>query len=305
MNKNRRKTAKIFIFSLICTFFSIFIISCKTSPKRVMEITLVRDSAIEMLENANAGILSGDYEKAEGFLIKAFSQAMSIDNYDLLTSVSLAYVSLYLSNNPPNKAEAYKYLEKANLFAKYSTNPELNLSLCVLSEIRINLNAETNTDYNQLLTLLKQNEGAVKKDLYSYAQFQSTYGDIYRKQEKYQLAIQNYQEAIKVFKEECYLSELGITCYKLAQVNSLSGNKKTALEAIDEAINYDRAAENTLALGTDYYAKGLILTKTNPSKTDEDLAKYCFEHSADIFLATGKDLENLAERSLKAAENLK
>ena len=77
-------------------------LSCGSKPKREMEITTIHSNANEMLESANASILSGEYDKAQYFLDQAAKLSMTVDDYDLLTSVSLAYVSLDLSYNPPH-----------------------------------------------------------------------------------------------------------------------------------------------------------------------------------------------------------
>ena len=66
---------------------------------------------------------------------------------------------------------------------------------------------------------------------------------------------------------------------------------------------YDRAAENSMALGTDYYAVGLIHLKGNPTANDKTQALNAFNHSADIFTSIKET--DLAKRSRDAAEELK
>ena len=68
---------------------------------------------------------------------------------------------------------------------------------------------------------------------------------------------------------------------------------------MEQAIFYDRAAENSLALGTDYYAVGLILTKGQPDSEEKERARQAFTHSAEIFTAVKAD--ELAKRSREAA----
>ena len=72
---------------------------------------------------------------------------------------------------------------------------------------------------------------------------------------------------------------------------------------MEQAIYYDRAAENSLALGTDYYATGLILTKGSATTSEKERAVAAFTHSAEIFTAVKED--ELAKRSREAAEQYK
>lgn len=301
LKKNQKS---IFIITTLFIFSGLFF-SCGSKPKREMEITIIHSNAKEMLESANTNILSGDYEKAKYFLNLSYNQAMTVDDFDLLTSITLAYVSLNLSYNPPLTEEAEKYLEKAKIFAKYSVNNEKQTALCVLNETRIKIADSSDTiDYNSLIDKLDKYKKSIKEDPYNEAQFDSARGDIFRVQKNYSKAEDSYEQAVKLYTDNCYLSELGITWYKIAQVRSLNNKKTAALEALDKAIFYDRAAENTLALGTDYYVKGLILLKGNPSLQDKEDAKFSFTHSTDIFTAAGDGMKSMAEKSRKAAEEL-
>lgn len=300
------KKNNIIISGILLSLFTILqFTSCGSKPKREMKITLIYSNANEMLESANASILSGDYETAEYFLNLGYSQAMTIDNYDLLTSICLAYVSLNLSYNPPATDNAKFWLNKARTFANYSVAAEKQNAMCLLSEIRIDITtSEASTNYEQLLKNLKDNEKYVKADPYSLAQYCSAYGDIYKVQSNYKDAEDSYKEAAELYTKNCYLSEIGITWYKIAQVRSLNNKKAAALDALNKAIFYDREAENTLALGTDYYVRGVILLKGTPTPEEKAEAKFSFEHSADIFTAAGIGMESLAIKSLAAANEL-
>ena len=277
------------IFILICAGFVLS--GCSSAPKRSMIVSNIYDSSISMLESANASILLGDYSKADLLLKDAYNSAMSIDNYDLLTSVLLARVSLDLSYNPPKVDLATESLEKAQVFAKYSDYSEKQTALCILAEVRIATTAaSTGTqeqNYNSLLSKLEENKPAVKGDPYNEAHFDSAAGDIYKLQNKYTEAEEAFLAATKSFTDNLYLSEIGINWYKVAQVRSLNNNKQGALEAIESAIYYDRLAENSIALATDYFAKGSILQKGNPSASEKEAADFAFQHSKDIYASVG------------------
>ena len=202
-----------------------------------------------------------------------------------------------------DKELAKEYLEKAWEFAKYSSNPEKQKAICTLNKVRIQI-TDTSSAYSELIETLDNNQKFIKDDKYYCAQFESTYGDIYRAQSNYPLAEETYEKAVKLYTDNQYLSEIGITWYKIAQVRSLNDKKAQALAALENAIFYDREAENTLALGTDYYIKGIILMKGTPTPQEKTEAKFAFKHSADIFTSAGNGMEEMAAKSLKAAEEL-
>ena len=99
------------LFIPLIFFICLCLTACSSGPKRHMSITTVKDSCRDSIEAANACILSGNYQQAESILEIAKTQAISIDSYDLLLSVSLARVSLYLSYNPPEIEKADSYLK--------------------------------------------------------------------------------------------------------------------------------------------------------------------------------------------------
>ena len=270
--------------------------ACSSAPKRSMQVSTIYSSAVEMIESANACILSGDYDKAGFFLSAAENQAMSIDNYDLLTAAALARCSLNLSLNPPQIETAQKYVDYAQKFLKNCVDPKKQNAVVSLSQARVEI-AQGRCTVN-----LEDLKKELKADDYYSAQVLQVEGDVYKLKNDYAQADKSYSAAAKAFTDNRYLSEIGICWYKAAQARSLAGNKDGALQAMEEAIYYDRAAENSLALGTDYYAVGLILTKGSSSSSEKERAIEAFTHSAEIFTAINED--ELAERSRKAAKEL-
>lgn len=273
-----------------------------------MQVSTIYSTAYEMIESANACILSGDYDKAGFFLSAAENQAMSIDNYDLLTDASLARCSLSLSVNPPDIETAERYVGFAQGFVKNCVNPKKQQALVALNEVRIetakgNLDENANVNISALLNKLEENKKDVKGDPYYEAQFTLAQGDAYKLKKDYVQADKSYTAAAKEFTDNRYLSEIGISWYKAAQARSLAGNKDDAIKAMEQAIFYDRAAENSLALGTDYYAVGLILAKGSPTPGEKERAVEAFTHSAEIFTAI--DADELAKRSRTAAAEVK
>ena len=296
----RNRTVIVIVFLTLLT-------ACSSAPKRSMQVSTIYSSATEMIESANGLILTGDYERAAFFLTAAEKQSMSIDNYDLLSAVALARCSLCLSYNPPKIEQAQNQIELAQSYIKNCSNPSKQAGIVELSRVRVKvtsagISAAEKPDTASLISTLEENKKAVKGDPYYEAQFVQVSGDVYKLSKNYSEADKAYTAAAKAFTDNRYLSEIGICWYKAAQVRSLGGNKNEALAAMEQAIFYDRAAENSMALGTDYYAVGLILLKGSVNQTERQKAADSFNHSADIFTSINQD--ELAKRSRDAAKEL-
>ena len=295
---------KSFITAAVSGLLLLFLnTACSSGPKSQMFITTVQDSCLDSIEAANACILNGNYEQAEELLEKARLLAVSIDNYDLLLSVSLTHVSLYLSYNPPEIEKAKQYLNQANELTGNTNRMQESELLCAMSEARI-LIAQNDIQKNFKMIVDKMDDAkkVFKNNPYNHAQCDSILGDVYRLSGKYKDADKIYKESAKLFTDNRYLSEIGITWYKIAQNHSQSGNRKEALEALETAIFYDRCAENSMALGADYYIRAVILLKASPSEKDKADAKKALKHSAEIYSAAGR--KELAEKSLELLKSL-
>lgn len=297
MNKNH-----VCKFTVILLTTCLLSLSCSSAPKRAMEINTIQTLCTTTLENANSNILNGNYDKAKTLLSQASNLALSIDNYDMMISTQLAYVSLFLSHNPPDSESAMDHYLEAQEFVPFSNNPDRNKALCSIAKTRIAISTNSiSLNYDSLIKELSNTQKEFSKDPFNQAQCFSILGDLYRIKHDYTKAEKAYSDAVKQFTNERYLSEIGITWYKIAQNRSLSGNKKGALEALNKAIYYDRCAENSMALGSDYYIKGVILLKGKATETERIEAKTALKHSANIFDACGN--VDMANRSLSVIES--
>ena len=294
---------KSFLSAAVISIIVFINAACSSGPKRAMFISTIHNSCVDSIEAANSCIINGNYSQAEELLIKAKSQAISIDNYNLLLSISLTHVSLYLSYNPPAIDKAKLYLEQAYSLIDNTNKREESELLCAMAEARI-LIAENDVknNYKTIVDKMDNAKKIFKNQPYNHAQCDSILGDVFRLSGNYKEADKIYNEAAKLFTDNRYLSEIGITWYKIAQNHSQSGNLKEALKALDTAIYYDRCAENSMALGADYYIKAVILLKGSPSDANKSEAKKSLKHSAEIYNAANRS--ELAEKSLELLKSL-
>ena len=157
----------------------------------------------DTLGNRMKELESSIYDKAGFFLSAAENQAMSIDNYDLLTDASLARCSLSLSVNPPDIETAERYVGFAQGFVKNCVDPKKQQALVALNEVRIetakgNLDENANVNISALLNKLEENKKDVKGDPYYEAQFTLAQGDAYKLKKDYVQADKSYTAAAKI-----------------------------------------------------------------------------------------------------------
>ncbi|MCR4790747.1 MAG: hypothetical protein K5839_06670 [Treponemataceae bacterium] len=287
-------------FTSVLLFF-LLPLSMFAANKRVMYVDKVSTSANTLINNANDKIACGYIDDAYYFLDKAYKLAVSVDNYNLLTKIEITRINAMLSSSSIDYQKADELLENAYYFASCSNDNQKNSALCLLCEIRLNLSKNTG-DYEAMLSKLNTNQTYFKKNLFEQAQFESVKADLYAAQKNYSAAESSYLNAVNTFTKESYLSEIGITWYKIARVRFLNGKVDSSLEALNSAIKYDRDAENSFALGSDYYLKGIILSSEKENAASIEKAKKAFYHSAEIFNAV--DNESAAKRSMEEFEKL-
>lgn len=290
-------------------FLALLVFSgCFSEPKNV-EIRDKRQQAEYFLQEGKKSLFNGLFEKSQELFQQGKTIALSVDDASLISSFYLAellsYFSLYTQGNTLEKQNFMEATEnlltQAETWAKQSNNKEL-LSLCSLYRIRFNLLFEKNLVISTLIKQAEKNRTVLQKNPYNEGTLDFLIGDLYKGDKKYSMAEKYYKRALHSFEKSQNLSELALCWYHIGQVRSLGGNRKEALEAIKNAISYDRKAENSYGLGLDYYILGIILTKGKTSPADKTMAKNYFLQSAIIFDSAG--FIELSERSRVKANSI-
>lgn len=302
------------IFLLFFLLFS-FLISCSSAPKRAMVVTDTYELAYSRLESANEDLLSGKLQNARMNLSQSYNLALSIDNAPLLCKVCLSGVSYKIlesqvqnqnetenqnSNEESQKISAYSksfldekidfVLGEAKSAANRSTDRKPLLDLCKVYEVQknlVDLDSDKTFDGKNLLAILDSSEKSVSKEPYYLGYLERTRGDVFMKMNDFEGARKSYLSAAEIHRKSRYIYEIGLDYYKAARASSLSGDKKNAVSAIENALKYDRDAENSAAISLDYLAYSKILLKGNPM--EEDVKK-------------AESLKNLSEKIAAASE---
>jgi tetratricopeptide (TPR) repeat protein len=87
--------------------------------------------------------------------------------------------------------------------------------------------------------------------------------------------------------------------YLTASIRSVSGRYQGALDALEEALSYDRRAENTYGLGMDWKAMGDVYKRAEK----DGAADIAYRRAAEIFRSINMERE-AAEAEGKAGEQI-
>ena len=248
----------------IILIFSAIIASCSSAPKRTMQISSNYQKASNRYEKANAQLITGEFNNAGANLSQAYDIAVCIDSEELLCKICLSAV-VYKSSAKESaqfftdKTES-DLLKEAKQYASYSEN-NLLLQICKIYEAKIFGTEE----YIKELESIEKN---LSKEPFYQGYLFRTLGDLYSNKKDYATAAVEYKKAAEIHTKNRYLYEVGLDWYYAARSYSLAGNKKEAVSAIKNALKYDRDAENSAAIASDYKAYAQILSKHSPSQEE-------------------------------------
>jgi tetratricopeptide (TPR) repeat protein len=254
-----------------------------------MVVTSVIDKAGERYEMANAALAAGKTESADSYLTEAYTLALSVDNDTMICKILLSRVSLELaSGNAASRTVLSDLLNRARAAARISPDREKLEAVCTLYDAACMVAASSSEkkDLAQSVdTLVLPLEKILSKDLYYLAFLYRVRGAAASLSGLEYEAAQCYEKAAGFHTRGRYIQEIGLDWYSAARSYSRMGNRDAALSLLERALIYDRDAENTAALGADYYAQALILSKTGSSAEDRDRAVIAARRSQAIYQA--------------------
>ena len=147
-------------------------------------------------------------------------------------------------------------------------------------------------DAKNYVSMLEKVKSSILKEPYYLAYLARTTGDILMASEDFESARKSYEKAAKIHTKERYLLEIGLDWYCAARASSQNGQKTEAIAAIQNALKFDRDAENTKGIASDYMAYSKILLKGNPSEEERKFAEELAVWSVKILDAGKRQTEN-------------
>ncbi len=275
---------------------------CFSSPKRPMLKTDIRNQADALFQTANNELTANSLKNAGLHLSQAEKLAMSVDDSNLLCRIYLsALVYRLFTGLPDDEAETSPFYKKDAFYLYQSAFENASLcegkarkmllAVCEIYRMRILLSQKNLPGKGEAIAILRNSEKAVSSEPYYYAYLCRTCGDILTFYSDYSAADAYYLSAAKIHGKKRYLSEVALDWYLCARERSLRGNKKSALEAISNALKYDKDAENSAGIASDYFAYAKILVKGSPSVSEKESAVKTAKRASEIYSSAGFETE--------------
>jgi len=278
---------------------------CSSAPKRPMVITEKYELSSTELENGNRDLAGGNFVNADKHFTEAYKLALSIDNSDLISRVLFSQIA-YQTSMPgfeySNTAETL--LVQARRHAARADNCVILSAVCDIYEAHI-LIASASAAENQGADAEKlciKNEKILEKDPYYAGFLYYTLGDALIIEKKYTDGETAYLKAADIHTKSRYLQEIGHDWYAVASARSLAGKKQSAIDALEQALAYDRNAENTAAIASDYLAAARVLAKAPATEEEKKAAAEKAVYAASMYRAV--NLEESAKRCDVFVQNI-
>lgn len=261
----------------------LLLMDCSSIPKRPAEISTGRKLVEAQLELANRETDRGNYEESLKVLEEARRLAVSTDNPRLLIRVKLSRGNVLYSlgrgdeaaavwNSALAEAESAGEKELAGVVRIYMGRARLLAHSSTADEVKSQVNKEL---------------GNIKSDQLSIALGWTVIGLAEKERRRWAEAETAIKKALEIHEKGNYLEQAAYDWYLIASVRSRAEQYNSAIEALQTAIGFDRRAENTYGLATDWRALGDVYTKAGSQA--EAVAAY--RRSADIFRSAGLEQE--------------
>jgi tetratricopeptide (TPR) repeat protein len=268
-----------------------FLGACSTAPKRPVEVFTIQKQTETQLNLANHEADRGNYQNALDLLEEAQRLAVSTDRPPLLIRVWLSRGNVLLSLGRVEDAQVL--WETALAEAERAGHRGL-IAACRIYQARalLLLAGPRGPDQAEEVKFRVNGElGFLKGDPLNTALGWTVIGMAEQSLGRWTEAERALERALDIHDKERYLELAAYDWYRIASVRSLSGQYEPALEALAQAMVFDRRAENSHGLGMDWRALGDVYAKAG--RPEEAAAAY--RRSADIFRAIG--LEKNAEEA--------
>jgi tetratricopeptide (TPR) repeat protein len=250
-------------------------VGCSSAPKGQPETRTTRRAGSSRLEEANKEADRGNYANALSLADEARRFAFAADDPALIIRSGLSRGAILAGLGRAGEAQAA--FEAALAEAERIRSAEL-AAACRLHIARQDLRdgsrgaAEIRDEARKDMALIKTEQADLalgwtvialaEKELGSWAE-----------------AEKSIKNALDIHVKGGYLEQAAYAWYLIASIRSVSGAYQGALDALEEALSYDRRAENTYGLGMDWKAMGEVYKKAGKDAA----ADIAYRRSADIF----------------------
>jgi tetratricopeptide (TPR) repeat protein len=266
---------KIVRTALLIVCFPALFSGCSSAPKGPPENRTGRRAAASQLETASREADRGNYAGALALADEARRFAVAADDPPLIIRSGLTRGAILVSLGRSGEARAA--FEGALAEAERIRDG----SLAAASRVHIARQqliegsrgaAEVREQAKQEIALIKTEPSDLALGWILVALAEKELGN-------WADAEQGIKNALNIHIKGSYLEQAAYDWYLIASIRSLSGAYQDALDALEEALSYDRRAENTYGLGMDWKALGDVYQKAGK----DGAADIAYRRAADIF----------------------
>jgi tetratricopeptide (TPR) repeat protein len=275
------------LFVCVVLLFS----GCSSAPKGPAETRTRRRAASDQLEAANREADRGNYTGALSLANEGRRFAVAADDPALIIRSGLSRGAILAALGRTGEAQAA--LAGALAEAERIRNAPLSAAARVYIARQQLLEgsrgaADVRDQVKKEIPLLKAEQTDLALSWTVVALAEKELGN-------WTEAEQGVKNALDIHAKGGYLEPAAYDWYLIASIRSVSGRYQGALDALEEALSYDRRAENAYGLGMDWKAMGYFYTMEGTDAA----AVIAYGRAADIFRSNNMTKE-AAEAESKA-----
>jgi tetratricopeptide (TPR) repeat protein len=271
---------RIKITTVFLLLFLLLFASCSSVPKRPAEIFAVLSMTETQLGLANKEADQGNYTEALNLLSEAWRLAVLSDRPQLRIRVNLSRGNvLYALGRITEAEKIWKEAEAEALFAQEPSLAAASRAYRLRSQLLAG-----SIDPQEARALIMAEQDALKSDKLLSAVGWTVRGLAEKELGLYEEAERSVGNALSIHEKERYLEQAAYDWYLIASIRSVNGDYAAAIAALNQAINFDRRAENSFGLAMDWAAMGNVFLKMG----NEDPAVISWRRAADILRAMDK-----------------
>jgi len=257
---------------------AIFIFSCSSRPKNSGDVFHIRAQTEKELALANKEAGRGNYIIAQGLLEECKRKAILTDDWGLIIRCGLSLGNVLFSLG---KNEAFLEWENAVQLAQKHGDREL-LSVSKIYKARGAL-ISGGEDAQTVLNEVNVEAANIKNDKLYLAFSWQVKALAYRALGSFREAEDAVKQSLAIHEKEKYLDNASYDWYTIASIRSMAGNTQGAVQALEEAVKFDRRIENSWALAANWRAIGDVQRKAGNNQA----AKEAYLRAKDIYTAMG------------------
>jgi tetratricopeptide (TPR) repeat protein len=274
----------------------ILISACSSQPKNTGDVYSLRKQAESQLDLGNKQADRGSLEIALILLDEAVRLAIAADDSGLRVRTRLSHSNVLFSLG--REEEAMAGWNDALTEAERAGDAEW-AAVCRVYIARGKLLSVDGR--NAAISLRDEVQRAVGliKDRFSVAFAWTVLGMAEKELGRYADAEAAARRSLEIHEKDLLFELAAYDWYMIASFRSLSGDYRGAVQALENAVIFDRRVENSWGLAADWRALGDVYRKTGESEA----SRAAYIRAAEIFRALGN--EEAAKQTLSRLKNEK